>query len=160
MAVAADSSKKAPPKRGRKLLVIALVGVVVAVAAAGAFWYLRGAPAAEPVSKLPAPAQYLPLSPPFVVNLDDNSAGPRYLQVEVQLVTRDPLDVVELQHHTPALRAKLLMRFAQQDAEVINTREGKEALRAQALEDVQALMTEETGAPRAESLLFTSFVTQ
>ena len=42
----------------------------------------------------------------------------------------------------------------------VATREGKEALRAQALEEVQALMTEETGAPQAESLLFTSFVTQ
>ncbi len=133
-------------------------GLLVA-SGAGATWYLRSKPA-EAVSTLPAPAQYLPLAPPFVVNLDDDMGGSRYLQVEVQLMTRDPLDIAELQHHAPALRARLLMRFAQQTTASLATPEGKDTLRAQALEDVQALMTEETGAPRAEALLFTSFVTQ
>ena len=65
-----------------------------------------------------------------------------------------------LKHHAPALRARLLMLFAQQTYEGLATREGKEALQAQALEEVRELMTAETGQPQAESLLFTSFVTQ
>lgn len=142
----------------RRLLTIVL-GLVVLCGAGGAGWYLFNRKS-EPVSALPAQAQYLPMTPAFVVNLEDTPMGPRYLQVEVQLVTRDPLAVAELQKHEPALRARLLMLFAQQTYEGVATRAGKEALQAQALAEVQALMLEETGKPSAEALLFTSFVTQ
>ncbi|RPD88882.1 flagellar basal body protein FliL [Luteimonas sp. 100069] len=135
------------------------LGIVVLAGAAGGGWYLFNR-TAEPATRLPAPAQYLPMAPAFVVNLEDTPMGPRYLQVEVQLVTRDPLAVAELQKHEPALRARLLMLFAQQTHAGVATRAGKEALQAQALAEVQALMTEETGKPSAEALLFTSFVTQ
>ncbi|KLJ02751.1 flagellar basal body-associated FliL family protein [Luteimonas sp. FCS-9] len=162
MAAAADPQRKSPSKKRLKPLLLILGGLLLlALAAAGgaAALHLRGEPGpAKPA--LPAQAQYLPMAPPFVVNLGDDNDGPRYLQVEVQLVTRDPLDVAQLQHHEPALRARLLMLFSQQTAGTVATREGKEALRAQALREVQTLMTEETGKPSAESLLFTSFVTQ
>lgn len=139
------------------------VALVLLAGAGGGAWYMfnkhDAAPAAEKPA-LPAPAQYLPMSPAFVVNLEETPMGPRYLQVEVQLVTRDPLASATLQAHEPALRARLLMLFAQQTYEGVSTRAGKEALQAQALKEVQALMTEETGKPAAEALLFTSFVTQ
>lgn len=122
-------------------------------------WYLSGAKAGS-ASVLPAPAQYLALPPPFIVNLEGTGAGPRYLQVEVQLVTRDPAAVAILQHHAPGVRARLLMLFAQQTYEGLSTREGKEALQERALDEVQALMVEETGQAQAEGLLFTSFVAQ
>lgn len=134
--------------------------LVVLLGAGGAAWYLLNTPDAAPKTALPAPAQYLPMAPAFVVNLEDTPMGPRYLQVEVQLVTRDPLAVPQLQQHEPALRARLLMLFAQQTYDGVATRAGKEALQAQALKEVQTLMTEETGKPAAEALLFTSFVTQ
>ena len=141
-----------------------MIGVPVLLLLGGggaAAWFLLNKPAAAPqTAALPAPAQYLPLAPAFVVNLEDTPMGPRYLQVEVQLVTRDPLAAPLLQQHEPALRARLLMLFAQQTYEGVSTRTGKEALQAQALTEVQTLMTEETGKPAAEALLFTSFVTQ
>ncbi|MCD9045721.1 flagellar basal body-associated FliL family protein [Luteimonas sp. MHLX1A] len=159
MAVAADPSRKKPSSSSHRIT-LAIVAVVALLGLAGAgFWYFNTRGDSD-APKPPAPAQYLPMSPPFVVNLDETPMGPRYLQVEVQLVTRDPLATQELTRHEPALRARLLMLFAQQTYDGVATREGKEALRAQALEEVQALMTEETGAPQAESLLFTSFVTQ
>ncbi|NYZ61807.1 flagellar basal body-associated FliL family protein [Luteimonas deserti] len=138
------------------------LGVVLLAGAGGGAWYMfnRNVAPATPQAALPAPAQYLPMSPAFVVNLDETPMGPRYLQVEVQLVTRDPLAGADLQKHEPALRARLLMLFAQQTYEGVSSRAGKEALQAQALKEVQALMTEETGKPAAEALLFTSFVTQ
>lgn len=158
MAVA-DPSRKKPPSSNRITLVIVAVVALLGLAGAG-FWYFSAGGGASDAPKPPAPAQYLPMSPPFVVNLDETPMGPRYLQVEVQLVTRDPVATQELTRHEPALRARLLMLFAQQTYDGVATREGKEALREQALAEVQALMTEETGAPQAESLLFTSFVTQ
>nr|WP_255693020.1 flagellar basal body-associated FliL family protein [Luteimonas sp. XNQY3] len=136
------------------------VGLVMLLGAGAAAWHFLGRDASAPAPALPAPAQYLPMTPAFVVNLDGTPLGPRYLQVEVQLVTRDPLAVAQLQQHEPALRARLLMLFAQQTYDGVATREGKEALQAEALEEVRTLMVEETGKPTAEALLFTSFVTQ
>lgn len=155
---AVAQSPRSPSASKRRLLTVG-VALVVLLGAGGAAWYFLNREAA-PVSTLPAPAQYMPMSPAFVVNLDETPVGPRYLQVEVQLVTRDPLAVATLKQHEPAIRARLLMLFAQQTYDGVSTREGKEALQAKALEEVRTLMVEETGTAAAESLLFTSFVTQ
>lgn len=157
MAAVAQSPR--PPSSSKRRLLVVFGALVVLLGAGGAGWFLYNH-TPEPASKLPPPAQYLPMVPAFVVNLDETPMGPRYLQVEVQLVTRDPLAVAQLQQHEPALRARLLMLFAQQTYDGVATREGKEALQAKALEEVRTLMVEETGKPIAEALLFTSFVTQ
>ncbi|KAF1699800.1 flagellar basal body-associated FliL family protein [Pseudoxanthomonas suwonensis] len=175
MATAADrtprnpTAGKAPAPRdsGKLPLVITLVAVLVACAAGGGwYWSSRRAAVAEAAAaeaakpKLPAPAQYLALEPPFVGNLNGGLDGPQYLQVEIQLLTRDTTDLANLERHAPAIRARLLMLLAQQTAASIADRAGKEALQAEALAEVRRLMTTETGKPCAESLLFTSFVTQ
>ena len=176
MAAAADKNARTPAQKstapaakgGSKLPLIVSVVAVLAAAAAGGGWYWSSrqtaaaehaaAEAAKP--KLPAPAQYLALEPPFVVNLNGANAGPQYLQVEIQLMTRDPVALADLERHAPAIRARLLMLLAQQDAQGIADRAGKEKLQAQALAEVRKLMRAETGKPGVEELLFTSFVTQ
>ncbi|MGS1079422.1 flagellar basal body-associated FliL family protein [Pseudoxanthomonas beigongshangi] len=160
---------KPAPKAGKPWLIIGLVAIIAAGAAGGGAWFFasRNATPAKPAakaapeaSKVPAPAQYFALEPPFVVNLIGSAGGARYLQVEVQLMTRDPESLKAIELHAPALRAKLLMLFAQQNAEELITRAGKEKLQAQALAEVRKLMKAETGKPGAEQLLFTSFVMQ
>ncbi len=180
MAAAADKSRK--PDNGKEkdkenaskpksmLLVVALIALVAAGVAGGAVWYFtqHSADAGEAATgeakpAKPAkqgPAQYFALEPAFVVNLSGPPNGPRYLQVEVQLMTRDPESLTALQTHAPAIRARLLMLFSQVEPAQIADRAGKEKLQASALEEVQKLMTAETGSKAAEELLFTSFVTQ
>ena len=171
MAVAADkktkseSTPEATGKSRRPLLVTALIAVFAAAAAGGAVWYFNQGDsakhaAAEAKPATPAPAQYFALDPAFVVNLNGPIDGPRYLQVEVQLMTRDPLSLQALQTHAPAIRAKLLMLFSQVEPAQIADRAGKEKLQAAALAEVQKLMKAETGKNSADELLFTSFVTQ
>lgn len=174
--MAADKNSRPPAqkgaapaaKAGSKLPLIISVVAVLAAAGAGGGWYWssRQAAAAEHAAaeaskpKLPDPAQYLALEPPFVVNLNGATSGAQYLQVEIQLMTRDPVALAELERHAPAIRARLLMLLAQQDARGIADRSGKEKLQAQALAEVRKLMRTETGKPGVEELLFTSFVTQ
>jgi flagellar FliL protein len=173
VATATDTAKKsgvaAREKRGGKgILFGALAGIVVAAAAGGGIWYLIGkksaAPAAAPkaaaTGALPAAALYFALDPAFVVNLNGPADGPRYLQVEVQLMTRDPVALKNLESNAPAIRSRLLMLFSQVQPQDIADRPGKEKLQAQALAEVQKLMKAETGNKGAEALLFTSFVTQ
>ena len=163
----ADKGDK--PKGGKSLLTIGLVAVIAAGAAGGGAWYFAShagkdvkpdAPKAKSPGEVPAPAQYFALDPAFVVNLSGPVDGPRYLQVEVQLMTRDAEALPALQTHAPAIRAKLLMLFSQVEPEQIADRAGKERLQASALAELQKLMTAETGHKCIDDLLFTSFVTQ
>ncbi len=171
MATAADKNKKPAAKEksggGSKLvLIVVIVAVVVAAVAGGAAWYFASrqqaaaAPATVKTSALPAPAQYFAMDPPFVVNLNGPIDGPRYLQVEVQLMTRDADSLKSIEANAPAARAALLMLFSQVDPASIADRAGKEELQRQALAEVQKLFKAETGKPCADELLFTSFVTQ
>ena len=171
MAAAADKTKKTAEKdktaKPRSpILITALVAVLAAAAAGGGVWFFTQSKHEEKTaqapkkSATPAPAQYFALDPAFVVNLNGPVDGPRYLQVEVQLMTRDPLALQALQTHAPAIRARLLMLFSQVEPAQIADRPGKEKLQANALAEVQKLMKAETGNNSAEQLLFTSFVTQ
>ena len=170
MAAAADKSRNSPDTKDatatprRSLLVTALIALLAAGAAGGAVWYFTQGKVEAAVKSSapakPAPAQYFALDPAFVVNLDSTFDGPRYLQVEVQLMTRDPESVAALQTHAPAIRARLLMLFSQVQVEQIADRAGKEKLQAEALAEVHKLMSRETGKKSADELLFSSFVTQ
>jgi flagellar FliL protein len=105
------------------------------------------------------PAIYIPLDPAFVVNFSGEGQA-RFLQITVEVMTRDPAvpDLVKL--HAPALRNNLMLLFSDQSYEIISTLDGKESLREEALEVIQLVLEEETGDPGIESVYFTSFVMQ
>lgn len=172
MAAAADKSRnpataKPAPAGGRskKLLIIAVAAALV-LGGAGSAWFFFKKPSAEhgkaqaKQNALPKPAQYFAMDPAFVVNLDGADDGPRYLQLEVQLVTRDPEQFKQVQDNAPAIRAHLLMLFSQVQAKDIADIAGRKKLQAAALAEAQKRMAAETGRKCIDDLLFTSFVTQ
>ncbi len=102
---------------------------------------------------------YIPLDPPFVVNFSPDS-DVRFLQVTVELTTRNP-EVAELiKHNSPAIRNNLVLLFSDQDPAVLATREGKDKLRQDALNEAQQVITDEGGPADIEAVYFTSFVMQ
>jgi flagellar FliL protein len=105
------------------------------------------------------PAIYLPLEPAFVVNFQGQNRA-KFLQVTIEIMTRDQHVVDLVSQHMPAIRNSLILLFSSQAYEEISTAEGKEALREKALEEVQAILEEETGDPGIEAVYFTSFVMQ
>jgi len=110
-------------------------------------------------AKTRAPLNYVPMDPPFVVNFSGDT-DIRFLQVTIEVGTRDP-DMVELvKEQRPAIRNNLVMLFSNQDPYALNTREGKEKLRSEALGEIQKVMKQETGKAGVESVFFTSFVMQ
>jgi flagellar FliL protein len=167
----AAKEKPAGGGGGKKWLIPVIGGVLLAAGiGAGIAWYLSSkAKPAEPGDEVPAaaaaaaaaegPATYVALEPPFVVNLAD-PGGDRYLQVEVQLMTRAKGLEETLTLHMPVIRNRLLLLFSQQTVDGVRTREAKEALQQKALEEVQAVLTEATGSAGVDALYFTSFVTQ
>jgi flagellar FliL protein len=169
----------APAKSGKGKLIAIILGVVVALGGGGgAAWFMLGKDAKAEAATASGkkgkkakdedggahgsekrPAKYLALDPAFVVNL----AGPdadRYLQVQVELMTRDAQAADAIKLHTPAIRDRLLLLFGTRTAAELASRDGRESLRQLALAEVQKVMHEETGEDAVEALYFTSFVTQ
>lgn len=172
MALAADKNKKTDakdkPKGGGKTLVLIIGAAIIAAAAAGGgAWFYTNKANQEEQAKvaprtvtLPAPAQYFAMDPPFVVNLNGPIDGPRYLQVEIQLMTRNPVDLKSITENAPAVRAHLLMLLSGVQSTEIADIAGRQKLQKIALAEAQRVMTAETGKKCVEDLLFTSFVTQ
>lgn len=150
----------APPAKSKQLLWIVLL-LVIAAGGAGGAWYLKGrAHDAAPAAPKAQPALYYKLDPAFVVNFEAEQLV-RFLQVTVEVMSRDPQAIDFLKQHDPVVRNDLLMLLSDQQYAVIATPEGKEALRAQALEAVRAAAAREGGKPDAiEAIYFTSFVMQ
>ncbi len=106
-----------------------------------------------------APQIYQPMEPPLIVNFD-GSANVRFMQITLQVATRDPLVIEKVKEHTPAIRNGLLMLYSSQDPTVLSTRQGKEALLKQSLEEVNRVLKEQTGNAGVENVYFTGFVMQ
>jgi len=157
-APAAVSSAK--PKR---LLLLVIIGAVVVSGGAGGWFVLAGhkphtAPKLE--AAMHGPPVYIALDPPFVVNFEAQQLV-RFLQVTVQLMSRDPQTVELLHANDPVVRNDLLLLFGNQRYEVISTRDGKETLRKQALDVARHVVEQAGGKPdRVEAVYFTSFVMQ
>lgn len=162
---AAVANKAAPTRQGgRKGLWIVIALLFVGGGAGGGWWWWQQQQAAQHLTAkktaaLRAPAQYFALEPAFVVNLVDADAV-RYLQADVQLVTRDPETRAAFELHAPAIRNRLLLLFGQQSVAQLAQRSGKERLQAAALAEVRQLLKQEGAPDRIEAVIFTSLVTQ
>jgi flagellar FliL protein len=95
----------------------------------------------------------------IVVNFKQGTRT-RYLQVGVNLMSKDPDGVKAATTHLPLIKNNLIMLFSGQEFEALQTPEGKEALRQSALQEVQKILQEKIGKPGIEQVLFTDFVMQ
>ncbi len=110
--------------------------------------------------KVKEAAKYVAFDPPFVVNFPADSPV-KFLQLTVQVMTRDELMEKSIEGNNPAIRDALLTLFGQQTAEKLTTPEGKEELRVLSLAAVRAVMKNEGADPeKIEGVYFTTFVMQ
>ncbi|HKT72892.1 MAG TPA: flagellar basal body-associated FliL family protein [Steroidobacteraceae bacterium] len=157
-----------PPAGKKKFLLMAIIAAVVLVGGGVGGWLFMSSGsdkekkhAVEKPKKEPAaPAVYLALEPPFVVNFEAEQTV-RFLQIAAQVMSRDPATIELVKANDPAVRNDLLMLFGNQKYEVVSTREGKEQLRTDALNVVRKVVEESGGKPdHVEAIYFTSFVMQ
>jgi flagellar FliL protein len=150
-------------KSSKLMLIIIILLVVVCAAGAAAFFLLGGdsdSASEEPAEPVQLAAMYIPIRPSFVVNFANTDGKNHFLQVQVTLMGRDPAIMSGLESHMPLVKSRLVDVFQSQDFEELKTPEGKEAMRSVALEEMQALFTEELGDPGIEKVLFTVFILQ
>lgn len=83
----------------------------------------------------------------------------RHLQLTVQLVGHEQKYMKSVENDVPAIRNGLLIFFNQQEFEVVNTYEGREALRRKTLQRVNEIIGA-TGENRVADIYFTAYITQ
>ncbi len=149
-------------KRTLPLWLIIVIGTVVVGGGAGGAMalHLFGSSAAHAKVKAPSgPPIYLPLKP-FVVNFQAGQMV-RYLQVSIQVMSRDPKTIALLTQNDPMIRNDLLLLLGGQQYTTLDTEAGKEALRAQVLGAIRKVTAQNGGKPgNVEAIYFTSFVMQ
>lgn len=114
---------------------------------------------AEEDSEPKGPPQYIAIDPSLIASVADGQVM-RFLQVDVQLMTRDPEAALAIETHEPVIRNNLLMLLSSQSLKSLSTKEGKEALRASALAEVREILAAEGAQPNVDDLYFTGFVIQ
>ena len=168
-----ENVTEAPPEKSGGMMKMVLFGVVgIALLATGIF---AGpavmnmiSPPEEPeteetgeaAGQPSGPAIYQSLHPPLVVNFKDAYGDPHFMQVTMEVMSRDPNVINSVRDHTPAIRNALILMFGQAKYEEVVTREGKEKMLDDALAEIQKVMTDRIGEPGVEEVYFTALVIQ
>jgi len=109
----------------------------------------------EPVE----PAKYVGLDPPFVVSFDEED-GTRYVQLQLQAMTRSEKTIEEIKKHSPALRNAILFLLNGYKLEELTTLAGKEKLRGELTTKANEVLAKNGSEGEIEELYFTNFVIQ
>jgi flagellar FliL protein len=105
-------------------------------------------------------AQYVHLQPAFVLNYGGSKGRLKYLRTEVALRVLGNANADLVSRHIPYLRNQLVFLLSQQTDATVNSSQGREELRKQALEEVRATMVLLEKQPLIEDLYFQNFVVQ
>ncbi len=160
---AADTETTPAPEKRRKppLWLIIVIATVVLGAGGAMALHLSGSGAASH-GKPQAPSGppiYLPLKP-FVVNFQAGQMV-RFLQVTVEVMSRDPKAIGLLKQNDPMVRNSLLLLLGSQKSTTLETEAGKQKLRTEVLAAIRNVAAQNGGKPdRIEAVYFTSFVMQ
>lgn len=158
----------------KKLIIIIVAALLVVGIAVGVTVFLMGGedkPAAEGEAAAPAAADaapavdpkatplYYKLKPEFIVNYQVGTRQ-RFLQVYMEVMTRDPATMEDLETHSPMLRNNMIQIMSEQNFDELRTNEGRVKLRELLTAEVKRLMQAETGKDTIEQVLFTNYVMQ
>jgi len=121
-----------------------------------------GTPATGPEPEHIDPARYqstyLPLEQPFTSNLRDTDG---FLQIGIGVSTYYDHRVLDnIKRAELPVRSAILEVLSQQEAEVINSPEGKEILKKQLRDAVNKVLVAHEGFGGIDSVFFTSFIIQ
>ncbi|MBN2886768.1 MAG: flagellar basal body-associated FliL family protein [Chromatiaceae bacterium] len=188
MAKKKTEAKEAPPSgKGKLILIILILVLLLAIGGGVAAYFLlmkdsgqdeevseeevateqsaeagaASAPPATPASPAVAPGAPLTYQAlqPLTVNLT-SSGVMHFLRVGVTVTTYDPAVAAAIERHAPMIRNDFLRHLAIQDYEVLNTPEGKDALREELRSMLSALLVKVGEPSLIEGVLFTDLVMQ
>ena len=170
MAEEDNEVENAPEQKGGMLKMIILGVVGLALLGGGMFAGMtlmsndepaEGEDVAEEAPPEKGPAIYQSLHPPLVVNFRDEAGSAHFMQITMEVMSRDQGVVNALRENLPIIRNGLILLYGQSVYEEVTTREGKEKMLADGLAEIRRIMAEETGdGSGVEAVYFTALVIQ
>ena len=116
---------------------------------------------AEEAEEGAAKVSYITLSPPFVGNYGlDGSSKLKVYKADISLRESGAEAAKAVKTNDPLIRNQLVGLFTQQTSESLGSVEAKEKLRQEALKQIRQVMTDETGKPMIDDLLFNNLIVQ
>lgn len=163
MAEEKEQAEAAPAGGKRKLLILGGAGVLVLALGGGAAWWFLGRTPEPPPEAVEAPPPvpvtlYATLVQRMNVAIEVEGKA-RYVQLGVSAMAREQPVIDALGVHQPLIQSRISSLVAAQDFQALRTEQGKEALRAEILKMVQAVLEAEK-SKGIEQVYFTEFVLQ
>jgi flagellar FliL protein len=82
------------------------------------------------------------------------------MQMSMEAMARDQDVVNAIREHTPVIRNNLILLYGSATYESVTTREGKEALLQDGLDEIRTILKPHIGNAEVEALYFTALVVQ
>jgi flagellar protein FliL len=101
---------------------------------------------------------YFGFDPQIVTNYISNRKKLGYVKISVELMVKNPADLVIIERNEPLLRAALLEIVGNQTEETVKSLKGREKIRQTCFDALNTLITKEAGKPLIAGLLFTSYL--
>lgn len=112
------------------------------------------------IAETSKPEIYQSLHPPLVVNFKDSVGDSHFMQITMEVMSRDQDVINAVREHTPVIRNTLILLLGAADYDAVVTREGKEQMLSDSLVEIQSVMQERIGEPGVEAVYFTSLIIQ
>jgi flagellar FliL protein len=101
---------------------------------------------------------YYGFEPDIVTNYISNRIKLGFVKISVELMVKDPNDLVSLEHHDPLLRSAIVEILGNQAEDKVKSLSGREEIRRECYETVNRLMEQEVGKAIVVNLLFTKYL--
>lgn len=155
-----SAEQEATGSKKKLFVIIGLVVLLLAIAGGVTYFLMAGgeSEASDDTTPEIQPAIYMDLKPPVLATLMVDGRQ-RYMQVSLNVMGRDQAVLDAVDYHMPSIRSKLNALYGGADFKMAQTIEGKEALIAETLTSINAVLEAE-GEPLIEAVYFTNFVMQ
>ncbi len=107
-----------------------------------------------------SPPIYQSLHPPLVVNFKDEAGDSHFMQITMEVMSREQSVINAVRENVAAIRNALILLYSNAIYETVATRDGKQAMLDDGLAEIERVLVETTGAGGVEALYFTALVIQ
>jgi flagellar FliL protein len=109
----------------------------------------------------PAEVVYYGFDPDIVTNyVSENRRSLGYLRVSIELMLPNKELLKTIEYHEPLILDTIISILSKQPEQRVKSLSGREEIRLQILEQLQAVMKRETGQPIVQDILFTKYLYQ
>jgi flagellar protein FliL len=103
-------------------------------------------------------AEYIPLTPDFVVNLQGGRRN--YLRANLQLLAENKEYAEQIALHLPAVRHAMILLISEYSADQLSTSQQREEFRKEALTEIRKTLDKYASSKGLSDLFFTEFLVQ